>query len=101
MAKLNAESMTEQEKVTFLAEKFKEITALTSKIEEVFPEKSFRLDGIIVGNIVEVMTAHTYGMTLYRQSEKTYDGEVDGKKVQIKEHKEIIKLLSAKNRNIC
>lgn len=76
--------MTEQEKVTFLAEKFKEITAITSEIEEVFPEKSFKLDGIIVGNIVEVMTAHAYGMTLYRQSEKTHDGEVDGKKIQIK-----------------
>ena len=76
--------MTEQEKVTFLVEKFKEITAITSEIEEVFPEKSFKPDGIIVGNIVEVMTAHTYGMTLYRQSEKTHDGEVDGKKVQIK-----------------
>lgn len=76
--------MTEQEKVTFLAEKFKEIAAITSEIEEIFPEKSFKLDGIIVGNIVEVMTAHTYGVTLYRQSEKTHDGEVDGKKVQIK-----------------
>lgn len=74
----------EQEKVTFLAEKFKEIAAITFEIEEVFSEKSFKLDGIIVGNIVEVMTAHTYGITLYRQSEKTHDGEVDGKKVQIK-----------------
>lgn len=76
--------MTEQEKVTFLAEKYKEITDITSEIEETFPEKSFKLGGTIVGNIVEVMMAHTYGMTLYHQSKKTYDGEVDGKKIQIK-----------------
>ena len=49
-----------------------------------FPEKSFKLDGILIGNIVEVLTAQAYGITLYKQSEKTHDGEVDGKKVQIK-----------------
>ena len=33
---------------------------------------------------MEVLTAQAYGITLYKQSEKTHDGEVDGKKVQIK-----------------
>lgn len=36
-----------------------------------------------MGNIVEVMVAHIYGMTLYPQSEKTHDGEINGRKVQI------------------
>lgn len=76
--------MTEQEKVDFLSEKIKELNKITSEIENVFPEKSFKLDGILIGNIVEVLTAHAYGITLYKQSEKTHDGEVDGKKVQIK-----------------
>lgn len=76
--------MTEQEKVVFLSEKVKELNRITSEIEEVFPEKSFKLDGILIGNIVEVLTAQAYGITLYKQSEKTHDGEVDGKKVQIK-----------------
>lgn len=76
--------MTEQQKVQFLSEKIKELYKITSEIEEVFPEKSFKLDGILVGNIVEVLTAQTYGISLYRQSEKTHDGEVNGKKVQIK-----------------
>lgn len=76
--------MTEQEKISFLSDKVKELNKITSELEEVFPEKSFKMDGIIVGNIVEVLTAHIYGITLYRQSEKTHDGEVDGKKVQIK-----------------
>ena len=76
--------MTEQEKVIFLSEKIKELNKITFEIEEVFPEKSFKLDGILVGNIVEVLTAQAYGITLYKQSEKTHDGEVNGKKVQIK-----------------
>lgn len=76
--------MTEQEKVEFLSEKVKELNRITSEIEEVFPEKSFKLDGILIGNIVEVLTANAYGITLYKQSEKTHDGEVNGKKVQIK-----------------
>lgn len=76
--------MTEQEKVAFLSEKVKELNRITSEIEEVFPKKSFKLDGILIGNIVEVLTAQAYGITLYKQSEKTHDGEVDGKKVQIK-----------------
>ena len=76
--------MTEQEKVAFLSEKIKELNRITLEMEEVFPEKSFKLDGILIGNIVEVLTAQAYGITLYKQSEKTHDGEVDGKKVQIK-----------------
>lgn len=76
--------MTGQQKIEFLSEKIKELNRITSDIEEVFPEKSFKLDGILIGNIVEVLTAYAYGITLYKQSEKTHDGEVDGKKVQIK-----------------
>ncbi|MBQ7359525.1 MAG: hypothetical protein IJW63_05475 [Lachnospiraceae bacterium] len=76
--------MTDQEKINFISGKIKEINAITSEIEEVFPEKSFKMDGILIGNIVEVLTAHMYGITLYKQSEKTYDGEVGGRKVQIK-----------------
>ncbi len=76
--------MTEQEKILFLSEKIQELNRITSEIETLFPEKSFKMDGILIGNIVEVLTAHAYGITLYRQSEKTHDGEVDDKKIQIK-----------------
>lgn len=76
--------MMEQDKVLFLSKKIKELNTITSELEEVFPEKSFKLDGILVGNIVEILTAQAYGIILYRQSEKTHDGEVNGRKVQIK-----------------
>ena len=76
--------MTEQEKFYFLSEKIKELNKITLELEALFPDKSFKMDGILIGNIVEVLSAQAYGLMLYRQSEKTHDGEVDGKKVQIK-----------------
>lgn len=76
--------MDAKEKILFLSEKVKELNKIVSELEMMFPEKSFTLDGILVGNIVEVMTAQIYGISLYKQSEKTHDGEVGGKKVQIK-----------------
>lgn len=76
--------MTENEKIAFLQNKVIELNKITKEIAEQFPEKSFSLDGILLGNIVEVMTAHAYGITLYPQSEKTHDGEAAGRKVQIK-----------------
>lgn len=57
---------------------------ITKEMEAVFPEKSFKLDGILAGNIVEVLAAHTYGITLYKQSEKAHDGFVGEKQIQIK-----------------
>ena len=76
--------MDAKEKILILSEKVKELNKIVSELEMMFPEKSFTLDGILVGNIVEVMTAQIYGISLYKQSEKTHDGEIDGKKVQIK-----------------
>lgn len=76
--------MNVQEKMQFLQSKIKEINQITNDLEAVFPEKSFTLDGILIGNIVELMAAQAYGIALYKQSEKTHDGEVDGRKVQIK-----------------
>ena len=36
--------MTEQEKVAFLSEKVKELNKITSEIEALFPEKSFKFE---------------------------------------------------------
>ncbi len=48
--------MTEQEKIQFLVGKIKELDRITSDIEHIFPEKSFKLDGILTGNIVDFWT---------------------------------------------
>ena len=76
--------MTKEEKILFLSNKVKELNMITSELESMFPEKSFKLDGILVGNIVEILCSEAYGIKLYKQSEKAHDGEVNGKKVQIK-----------------
>lgn len=78
--------MEETEKVSFLKKKVRQLMTIIDEIENEFPEKSFKLDGILVGNIGEVLAAHYYGIKLYSQSNPTYDGEtIDTKrKVQIK-----------------
>lgn len=44
--------MTEEEKIKYLSDKIKELDRITSEIETVFPEKSFKLDGILAGHKV-------------------------------------------------
>ena len=48
--------MTEQEKIQFLVGKIIELDRITSDIENIFQEKSFKLDGILTGNIVDFWT---------------------------------------------
>lgn len=76
--------MNSTEKIEFLRKKYIELNTISYELEQEFPDKSFKMDGIVVGNIVEEMAACIYGIKLYSQSEKTHDGEVDGKKVQVK-----------------
>ena len=38
----------------------------------------------MLGSIGEILAKHYYGINLSRNSTKTHDGEVDGKKIQIK-----------------
>ena len=94
--------MTEDEKIEFLSDKVKELEKITNEIGIVFPEKSFKLDGILIGNIVEVMVSHAYGIRLYKQSEKTHDGEVlfDGRKVQIKGTQKTDAIVIRSNENL-
>lgn len=76
--------MRVEQKIAFIREKVIQLNKISKELEQVFPEKSFKLDGIIVGNIVEIMASYVYGMSLYRQSEKTHDGISNGKEVQVK-----------------
>lgn len=57
---------------------------IVKELETDFPGRHFPVDGHLVGRIGEVMAAYYYGVELYKASEKGYDGEVDGKRVQIK-----------------
>lgn len=57
---------------------------IVKELENDFPGRHFTLDGHLVGSIGEVMAAYYYGIELYKASVKGYDGDVDGRRVQIK-----------------
>lgn len=70
-------------------QEIQQLLALTRALKEKYKHhnKSFTLDGKLVGDIGEVLVAEHYGLTLYGDNKVVYDGYVTGnenKKVQIK-----------------
>lgn len=61
-----------------------QLIRIVNELEAEFPDSHFTLDGHLVGSIGEVMAKYHYGIELCTASKKNYDGEVEGKKVQIK-----------------
>ena len=54
-------------------------------LRDTFPNRSFTIDGRLVGDIGEVIAALEYDIVLYTISQPDYDGYTsDGRKVQIK-----------------
>lgn len=78
--------MKEKDRIELVHEKVMELIKTTNELGELFPEKSFKLDGILLGNIGEVLAAYHYGIELFKQSEPTHDGRemATGKLVQVK-----------------
>ncbi len=74
----------EKEKMDSVPEKVRQMVRIVSELETDFPGRHFTLDGHLVGSIGEVAAAYYYGIKLYPPSAKTHDGEIDGRKVQIK-----------------
>ena len=68
--------MTEQEKIQFLVGKIKELDRITSDIEHIFPEKSFKLDGILTGNIVDFWTKRAEQLWKYIMDRDTWFGNI-------------------------
>lgn len=70
-------------------QEIQQLLALTRALKEKYKHhnKSFTLDGKLVGDIGEVLVAEHYGLTLYGDNTPTHDGFVTGdesKQVQIK-----------------
>lgn len=61
-----------------------QLIRIVNELEAEFPDSHFTLDGHLVGSIGEVMAKYHYGIELCTASKENYDGEVEGKKVQIK-----------------
>ena len=73
-----------QEKMNLVKLHVQELIAIVHELEDNFPGRHFTLDGHLFGSIGEVMAAYYYGIELYTASTEIHDGEVNGKKVQIK-----------------
>lgn len=73
-----------QEKMDRVKQQVQKLIEIVHEMEADFPGRHFTLDGHLVGSIGEVMAAYYYGVELYAASTAVHDGEVDGKKVQIK-----------------
>lgn len=76
--------MNNMDDCDFIKQKLTELLSIVDELEEQFPEKKFSLDGHLLGSIGEVLAKYYYQVKPYRNSNKTHDGEVDGKRVQIK-----------------
>lgn len=66
-------------------QEIKQLLAITQKLRAQY-QRSFSLDGRLVGDIGEVLAAEKYGLELYGENTPIYDGfeKATGRKVQIK-----------------
>jgi hypothetical protein len=63
----------------------KELYSVVKRLEQIFPERRFTLDGHLVGSIGEVLAANAYGLELLPASAEGHDAKaLDGTLVQIK-----------------
>ena len=74
----------DEEKMSLIKDKVQKMIDIVTELEEEFPGRHFTLDGHLVGSIGEVMAAYYYGIELYKASTRVHDGEINGRKVQIK-----------------
>lgn len=84
MAEKNNTILYTEEKMISVKLQVQKLIDIVKELETDFPGRHFTLDGHLVGSIGEVMAAYYYGVELYTASAFAHDGEVDGKKVQIK-----------------
>lgn len=73
-----------EEKMNTIKLQVQKLIGIVNELETEFPGRHFTLDGHLVGSIGEVMAAYYYGIELYTASAVAHDGEVNGKRVQIK-----------------
>lgn len=73
-----------EEKMDAIKKKVQRLIEIVKELEDDFPGRHFTLDGHLVGSIGEVMASYYYGIELYSASAVAHDGEIDGKKIQIK-----------------
>ena len=84
MEKQNDKINYTEEKMNSVKLQIQKLISIVNELETDFPGRHFTLDGHLVGSIGEVMAAYYYGIELYTASTIAHDGEIDGRKIQIK-----------------
>ena len=62
----------------------RDLYAIVSKLEFIFPGRHFTPDGHLVGSIGEALASTYYGVELCRASTEGHDGVREGRKVEVK-----------------
>lgn len=76
-----AQQQNSREKVPEL---LRQLYAIVTELESLFPGRSFTPDGHLVGSIGEVMAAHDYELELLDSSTETHDAKRGDLQIQIK-----------------
>jgi hypothetical protein len=67
-----------------LSEFLRQIYSAVAGLEKMFPGRRFTPDGHMVGSLGEVYAAWRYGINLYPPSHPVFDGNKDGREIQIR-----------------
>ena len=73
----------DKEQIMSIKKSLCRIFSITKEMERA-TQRHFTMDGHLVGSAGEVFADYYYGIKLHESGRKKYDGEVGGKKVQIK-----------------
>lgn len=71
--------------MTTIKESIVQLLSIVERLQRAHPQKSFTLDGRLVGNIGEVLCSEVYDITIFPNIMRQYDAKTpDGRNVQIK-----------------
>ena len=74
-----------QNEIAQIMPRIREMLRISTKLERLFPNRKFTLDGHLVGSIGEVFAAYSYDLELLPSSAERHDARTrDGREVQIK-----------------
>lgn len=72
-----------EDHIRYLTDRVCSIYGITQELEERL-DRRFSIDGLLAGSIGEVFASYYYGIDLYPANNKMFDGDIDGKQVQLK-----------------
>lgn len=84
IAKSDCSSDSSEENIREMLSIYRNMVKEVDRLESMFSNRHFTLDGHLIGSIGEAIAANSYGISLEKPSYKGFDGTVSGVPVQIK-----------------